>query len=246
MRNNELTRLRELRKSRNLTLQELNKELAKRNVNISVGILSKYERGDRVPKDDNLIQLAKFFGVTTDYLQGYGYTKEYIYNVMLNACHDSSKYSPVVLARKNGNFDVSKAIDFINEMYKQKDPLSLKYKIYNEVLDYLGLHPEIDIPSIEEIQYDFWNNNFNFIFDRAPIKMLLTTKDNLEETEIFAILGDVLRLENLETETKIKADTLEKQKEMLNFDKYPAYLSISQYEIDFKKVIDDYFDSLDK
>lgn len=235
-------RIKELRNKKGLTLIELSKKVGYRDSTIS-----QYETGvTKKGKPEIWQKLADFFGVSVDYLKGYGYTKEYIYNVMLNACHDSSKYSPVVLARKDSNFDVSKAFDRINEIYKQKDALSLEYKIYNEVLEYCGSHHEIDVPSIEEIRYDFWNNNFSFIFDRAPIKMLLTTKDNLEETEIIAILGDVLRLENLETMTKITADTPEKQKKMLNYANYPAYLPISQFEIDFKKVIDDYFDSLDK
>lgn len=57
--------LRRLRKSRNLTQQELGVK-----VGLSKAVISKYENGMGYPSFDVLIRIAQYFGVTTDYLLG--------------------------------------------------------------------------------------------------------------------------------------------------------------------------------
>ena len=58
-------RLKMLRKAKGLTLEDLAKIL-----NTSVYPLKHWEKGERNIKISQLITLAKFFGVTTDYLLG--------------------------------------------------------------------------------------------------------------------------------------------------------------------------------
>lgn len=58
-------RLRELRLENNCTLKELSKR-----VYIDKSSLSRMERKEKSPKAEELIALAKFFNVTTDYLCG--------------------------------------------------------------------------------------------------------------------------------------------------------------------------------
>ena len=58
-------RLKELRLEKNLTQSELAQETG-----ISQAGIAKWETGDRNPSVDCLIILAKFFGVTIDYLVG--------------------------------------------------------------------------------------------------------------------------------------------------------------------------------
>ena len=55
--------LRKIRKEKGLTLKQVSKE-----VNLSVAVLSRYERGERFPKKKALEQLAKFFKCTIDEL----------------------------------------------------------------------------------------------------------------------------------------------------------------------------------
>lgn len=57
--------LRELRKSNNLTQQEFGAK-----VGLSKAVVSKYETGMGYPSFDVLIRIAKYYGVTTDYLLG--------------------------------------------------------------------------------------------------------------------------------------------------------------------------------
>lgn len=60
-----LTRLLELRKTKNMTQQRLAIELE-----IDQASLSSYERGKYLPTVEVLVKLAKHFGVSTDYLLG--------------------------------------------------------------------------------------------------------------------------------------------------------------------------------
>ena len=57
--------LKQLRKSHNLTQEELGSRIG-----LSKAVVSKYENGMGYPTFDMLIQIADYFGVTTDYLLG--------------------------------------------------------------------------------------------------------------------------------------------------------------------------------
>ena len=57
--------LKQLRKNRNLTQKELGLKIG-----LSKVVISKYETGMGYPTFDVLIQIARYFGVTTDYLLG--------------------------------------------------------------------------------------------------------------------------------------------------------------------------------
>ncbi len=58
-----LTRIRELRLEKGLTIKVLATEL-----NIKESTLSKYERGEREPSIEALVLLSEFFDVSVDYL----------------------------------------------------------------------------------------------------------------------------------------------------------------------------------
>lgn len=63
--NNFAERLKELREERNLSQNDLAKE-----VNISVACISRWENDLRVPNIDSIIILCKFFKCSSDYLIG--------------------------------------------------------------------------------------------------------------------------------------------------------------------------------
>lgn len=58
-------RLKELRKENNLSLSQLAKAIG-----VSGIAISRWENQLRIPNIESLIALAKYFGVTTDYLLG--------------------------------------------------------------------------------------------------------------------------------------------------------------------------------
>ncbi|MGL5755433.1 MAG: helix-turn-helix domain-containing protein [Paraclostridium sp.] len=59
------TRLKELRKEKGYTLEQMSKDL-----NTTKVTLSRYENGTREPKSDTLNQLSNYFNVSIDYLFG--------------------------------------------------------------------------------------------------------------------------------------------------------------------------------
>lgn len=65
-----MNRIKELRKSLGLSIEQLSEELKKADYNISASSISKYERGKRNPKIETWQKLADFFDVSVPYLQG--------------------------------------------------------------------------------------------------------------------------------------------------------------------------------
>lgn len=65
-----MNRIRECRKNKKLTLQQLSEELAKNNFKISADAIGKYERENREPKLETWMKLAEFFKVPMSYLTG--------------------------------------------------------------------------------------------------------------------------------------------------------------------------------
>ncbi len=64
------TILKQLRKSHNLTQEELGSHIG-----LSKAVVSKYENGMGYPTFDTLIEIAGYFGVTTDYMLGVAKSK---------------------------------------------------------------------------------------------------------------------------------------------------------------------------
>lgn len=75
-------RLKELRKAKGLTLDELSKGLKEKfEVSLSTGQLSSYENGRRSPRSENTWKtIADYFGVSVSYLLGYSDKKEPYYD----------------------------------------------------------------------------------------------------------------------------------------------------------------------
>lgn len=61
-----MNRLKELRKEKKLTQEELAQK-----INVTKLTISRWERGERLPKSDKAQELADIFGVNTAYLLGY-------------------------------------------------------------------------------------------------------------------------------------------------------------------------------
>ncbi|AAC79536.1 DNA binding protein [Streptococcus phage 01205] len=68
-----MNRIKQLRKTKGLTLDELSKELKKKyGLSLSTGQLSSYENSKRLPREEIAWEIiADFFGVSTGYLLGF-------------------------------------------------------------------------------------------------------------------------------------------------------------------------------
>lgn len=135
-----MNRLRELRKSRKLTLKDTVEKLKVQNsLLITADTLAKYERGDREPKIETWRKLANFFNVSVPYLQGLTYS----INDMVEVIH--SVYFLYILEekkKKQSNSAISDINTYVRmttgdvspiEMYKTKSktfPLTNKMRSY--------------------------------------------------------------------------------------------------------------------
>lgn len=71
-----MNRLRECRKKKKLTLEQLSKELAKNGLKLTPDAISKYERRDREPKIKVWEKFSEFYGIPINYLQGRGWSQQ--------------------------------------------------------------------------------------------------------------------------------------------------------------------------
>lgn len=167
-----MNRLRELRKSKKYTLDDIEKQTG-----INRGTYNNYESGKTSPKPKTWQALANFFNVSVDYLKGYGYSKEHIYKCLDDAYKQDY---PVTfdVEPPSGNFFISSK-DEIKNYCKQN---------------------KISIP--KDTDLDFWKTNFNFIFKDKSVKRLLTTKDRYSDDDIKEIIINALYWYGLDSHTK--------------------------------------------
>lgn len=81
-----MNRIKELRKENGLTLKQLGSH-----TQIPVSTLSSYEKGERNPKIDKLISLAKYFNVPVPYLQGLGVSRSEAINDIVDKIIDENE-----------------------------------------------------------------------------------------------------------------------------------------------------------
>lgn len=167
-----MNRIKELRKSNGLTLVELSQK-----VGIPNNTISQYENEKREPKEPTWQALANFFNVSVDYLKGYGYSKEYIYQQL-----DDAYKEPYTK-------------DYEIEPPSTNPVLSAKEEIENYCKQ-----NKISIP--QDTDLDFWKTNFNFIFKDKSVNRLLTTKDKYSDSDIKELIINAIFFASLSPETK--------------------------------------------
>lgn len=138
-------RLAELRKSKNLTLKELGKQLSMRD-----NTLSQYETGKRFPKPEVWDKLASFFRVPVDYLKGSGWSQNetadfFIYVATYNDNEDVFLPSGVTMQKgqiaKYG-FDKERLIDFTGFPPTFYNDVLVDYLLKFKSKQVLQEHPE--------------------------------------------------------------------------------------------------------
>ena len=185
-----MNRIKELREKRSLSqrqfVTDFNKYIStneeqyknKRGVKeITFGTASRWENSLNKPTEYMWQALADFFNVSVDYLKGYGYSKEYIYQQL-----DDAYKEPYTK-------DYEIEPPFTNPVLSAKEEIE-KYCEQNK----------IRIP--KDTDLDFWKTNFNFIFNDKSVNRLLTTKDRYSDDDIKEIIINAIYWYGLSPETK--------------------------------------------
>lgn len=151
-------RIKELREQNNLSQTDLGKILGVTRQGISL-----YENNERknIPAD-YLNKLADTFNVSVDYLKGYGYSKDHIFNLLYEAYKDDYEAS-----------------------YNEEPFTPVQISTREVVNEYLINH---HIKPPKEFTLDFFKTNFAWLLDRKNVKRLLTTKDKYSDDDIKDIL----------------------------------------------------------
>lgn len=185
-----MNRIKQLREKQNLSqrkfVTEFNKFLSlhgeqyknKRGVKeITFGTASRWENSLNNPTEYMWQALANFFNVSVDYLKGYGYSKEYIYQQL-----DDAYKEPYTK-------DYEIEPPFTNPVLSAKE----------EIENYCKQN-KISIP--QDTDLDFWKTNFNFIFKDKSVNRLLTTKDKYSDSDIKELIINAIFFASLSPETK--------------------------------------------
>ena len=185
-----MNRIKQLREKQNLSqrkfVTEFNKFLSlhgeqyknKRGVKeITFGTASRWENSLNNPTEYMWQALADFFNVSVDYLKGYGYSKDYIYQQLNDAYKENYPLT----------FDLEPP--FTNVAIFAKD----------EIEDYCKTK-KINIP--EDVGLEFWQKYFSFIFKDKSVKRLLTTKDNYSDGDIKELIIEAISWYGTDSRTK--------------------------------------------
>ena len=152
-----MNKLKELREKKGLTLKELSDALKEKNIKISPDSLAKYERGERKPKYDKLIEIAKFYGVPTAFLQGTAFSKNEIFEIV------SKEY---VNSTTNSNHFWAESLDKHLEIIGMK-PLKKTFK-------------KEELKNFSENVKLFFRENFDFVFLTHSSYIILGVEKNVD------------------------------------------------------------------
>ena len=162
-------RIKELRKEKGLTLDELSAEIG-----LSRSTINHYENGRRKPNEETWEKLASYFNVSVPYLKGYGYTKEYIVNCLRDGYRNNFIVndfpSPVV-----GEYGKRSLVDDMNEYLRMILRISSPDSYIREY---------ITDTAIMNAPLQTWMDILKPIFVTSSVERLLTTTDKLSDDEI--------------------------------------------------------------
>ena len=191
LRGDRVNRLREKREEKNLTLKETTNLLSdKKILTITPDGLAKYERGKRKPDPDVWQKLADFFGVSVDWLKGYGYSREELAKLLRDGYDESFTYQHSrdldnkimdAIAEKTGNKIMQSMVQF------QKEYGNLK-----KIIDLYARLMSLEVPKDENERVKFFTDKMSFLFAMPEAQRLLNATHSYTDAEVKESLLDAL------------------------------------------------------
>lgn len=178
-----MNRIRELRKKRNMTQNDLAKQLG-----VSPQALGNYERGSRKVNSEKLEKLAKIFGVSTGYLLG-EMSDDVIVEAMMNfysqpeSVLDKSK----IMAGKTEKAPVS-----FQQHYRE---VVDRYFIGNGIISY-DVERATALNSDQATDLDFWRKQFGWLLQKKEIEFIKKAPSYVSKFDIVETCADIVASEN--------------------------------------------------
>ena len=161
-----LTRIRELRLEKGLTIKALATEL-----NIKESTLSKYERAEREPSIEALILLSDFFNVSIDYLVGKDDCKNTKYQTISDALGIDEKTTEILLQLSITTYNYS-SLDYLEAIIQHPQFPALLNQINSyTVNDAQGWH---DVP-VPDSNGKIVNTISGEVMKASSMQLILTT-----------------------------------------------------------------------
>ena len=180
-------RLKELRKAKGLTLDELSKGLKEKfEVSLSTGQLSSYENGRRSPRSENTWKtIADYFNVSVSYLLGYSDKKEPYYDdeILL----DNGSGGSVSLSEKRDSDIIQKYTEqLFNSFEKFLNDFNFvisdsEIESFVKLLSYYNVNNMSHPLFVEALKHQSTNQSKKFLKDNGYSKL----GDNFQSTKGF-------------------------------------------------------------
>ena len=180
-----MNRIKQLRKNKHLTLVELGQAL-----NLPKGTLSRYENEVREPKPETWQALADYFNVSIAYLKG-AYSKDEISKMLQKAYKEGSKYQASNYYQIKNSICFNVDLVMIAHGFIEPNEPSIN-----------GMLSQSDVNNFE-----FWKQNFSFIFESVAIAWLISRPIEVSDDEILKAINEAIQIEL----SKLATDTRERQ-----------------------------------
>ena len=177
--------LQKLRKQSKLSQTDLAKMLG-----VTRQAISLYEQGKRHLKEKDINTLIKYFNVSKKYLLG-AYSKDEILKILQEAYKKAPHYKA-------------------NSYYQVRNEISFNVDLIMIAHGFIELtEPSINgmLSQSDVNNFEFWKQNFSFIFESVAIGWLISRPIEVSNDEILKAINEAIQIEL----SKLATDTRERQ-----------------------------------
>ena len=180
-----MNRIKEIRLQKKVSQKDLAEA-----IDITRQAISLYEKNLRTPSPKVWQALADFFGVSVDWLKGYGYSWKELVNLLNDGYDESFTYQHSrdldnkimdAIAEKTGNKIMQSMVQF------QKEYGNLK-----KIIDLYARLMSLEVPKDENERVKFFTDKMSFLFAMPEAQRLLNATHSYTDAEVKESLLDAL------------------------------------------------------
>lgn len=180
-----MNRIKEIRLQKKVSQKDLAEA-----IDITRQAISLYEKNLRTPSPKVWQALADFFGVSVDWLKGYGYSREELAKLLSDGYDESFTYQHSrdldnkimdAIAEKTGNKIMQSMVQFQKEYGNLKKIIDLYARLMN-----------LEVPKDENERVKFFTDKMSFLFAMPEGQRLLHATHSYTDTEVKESLLDAL------------------------------------------------------
>lgn len=186
-----MNRIKEIRLQKKISQKDLAEA-----IDITRQAISLYEKNLRTPSPKVWQALADFFGVSVDWLKGYGYSRKELAKLLSDGYNEGFTYQHSrdldneimsAIAEKTGSKIMQSMVEFQKEYGNLKKAIDLYARLMN-----------LEVPEDEKERVKFFTDKMGFLFGMPEVQRLLNATHSYTDTEVKETLLDaVLNFTNM-------------------------------------------------